>query len=137
MIITNEKWNDIIAETRTVIDKWNESARKHQKSDVFRIKVHDTDGYTDLLTEHVNGYQTERKIIAREIATGEMRRTTISKQRGHITGFKMWRPDPQAWRSLANKPAAEIVKRLKLTNFLMILGSHVTHVVGSEQGDAA
>jgi hypothetical protein len=146
MIITDEKWNDIIAETRSSIDKWNENARKHQRPDVFRVNVQDSNGFNVLLTEHLtNGYGgSERKIVVREIATGEMRRAKISKHRGRVTGFRVWKSDPKVWRSLADKPGAEIAKRLKLTNFLMILGSQVTHVVGPEQtslpqdkGDAA
>jgi hypothetical protein len=128
MIITDEKWNDIIAEARAGIDKWNENARKHQKSDVFRINVQDSNGFNVLLTEHLsNGYrESERKMVVREIATGEVRRATTSTHRGRVTGFKVSKSDPKAWRSLADKPAAEIAKQLKLTRFLMVLDVRVT-----------
>jgi hypothetical protein len=125
MIITNEKWNDIIVETRAKIDQWNENARKHQKSDVFRIKVDNhQDGLAILCTEHAaEDQRTEHKIVVREITTGEVRRATVVKRRGRVTGFKVWKPDPKAWKSLAEKPAAEIVKQLKLTHFWMFLGA--------------
>jgi hypothetical protein len=132
MIITDEKWNDIIAETQARIDKWNESAQEHQKSDVFRIKVQDEGDYTVLLTEHLNnGDANDRKVVVREIATGEMRRAAIVKYRGRVKGFKVWRPDPKAWRLLVDKPAAEIVRQLKLTRFLMLLSSRADGITRS------
>jgi hypothetical protein len=141
MIITDEKWNDIIAETRAKIDQWNENARKHQRPDVFDITVRDSNGFNVLLTEHLTKYETERKIVVREITTGEMRRAKISKHRGRVTGFRVWKSDPKAWQSLTDKPGAEIAKRLKLTNFLMILGSQVTGIERTsllqDKGDAA
>jgi hypothetical protein len=45
-------------------------------------------------------------------------------KKSRVTGFQI-KSDPKAWASFADKSADEIVKRLKLTGFVMILGASV------------
>lgn len=57
-----------------------------------------------------------------------MRWAKVIDRKGKIS-FKVSTPDPKAWLSLPDKPAGEIVRKLKLTAFLMVLGSQMTTTV--------
>jgi hypothetical protein len=133
MIITDAKWNDIVAVTSAWIDKWKATAAKRQRKDDFTVKCDSGDKYTVLLTTHHDGYQRECHAVAREIATGELRAANLVTKRrkgiGRIpVGYSISQSDPKGWNGLANKSAEEIVKKLRLTNFVMFLGASVTEV---------
>jgi hypothetical protein len=130
MIITDEKWQEIIAATRASIDRWNASARKHNRPDQFHMEVHRSGEFEVVVTEHRDsrGVGVERKCAMRKTATGEMHpsRTKNVGKNGFQTVMKGG--DPKSWARLADKPAAEIVKQLKITDFFMVLGSKLTGV---------
>jgi hypothetical protein len=129
MLIDDKKWEEIGAATKIQIDRWNASAAKHGKKDTFRFSTQKTNRHEVILTEHNDGYNPKAKALAREIETGEIRATkVILDEKRRIVGFKLTTPDPKGWKALADKPAKEIVKKLKLTNFWMLLGTHVTEV---------
>jgi hypothetical protein len=73
------------------------------------------------VTEHGDGSRTDRKAIARELASGEVRRAKAKAAKGKVN-FTVQTPDPKAWRTLPAKPASEIVKNLGLTDFLLVIG---------------
>jgi hypothetical protein len=128
MKITDDKWNEIIAETRRRIDSWNASATKHNKSDTFRCDLQQTRAHALLMTTRSSGEaelrRHERKAVARELATGELRSVKLIFNKGRLTGFQT-KADPKAWVSLLAKPVAEVVRKLKLTDFLMVLSARV------------
>jgi hypothetical protein len=132
MIISDERWNDIIKATEAGIAKWNALVAKHKVPDKFSVKVRDEGGYSVLLTEHDDGYQREHRAVVREVATGEMRAAKVVKKRRKgvgvvITGFSIWRSDPTTkwWKSLPNKSADDAVRQLKLTDFFVPISASV------------
>jgi hypothetical protein len=122
MQITDDKWNAIITEVRQGIDRWNARAAEHKKGDTFRYELVPAGEYVLLLTTHRSG-STEWHSVAYKPVTQEMWAAKLIFKNGRVTGFRV-KPDPKAWTSLATKPAAEIVKRLKLTDFLIIDNVH-------------
>jgi hypothetical protein len=125
MLITDEKWNEIIAATKAAIDRWNASAAEKGRPDRFFVDTGKTDRFAMLSTKHDfgDGYSgaPEMKLVVREIATGEMRSAKFRRKRGTVKGFVVTTPDPKAWKSLADKSGEEIERKLKLTDFIMIL----------------
>jgi hypothetical protein len=135
MMISDERWNDIIAETRSRIDNWNARARERKLSDTFIIDVRDNGGYTCLLTRHSHNPENDMhwdaadyRLVVREIATGEVRSAKVRRRKGRVIGFEVRKPDPQAWQLLVDKSTTEIVKRFKLTNFILFIGSSMMKV---------
>jgi hypothetical protein len=122
MQITEDKWNAIITEARKGIDQWNANAAKHEKSDTFRCDLVPAGEYVLLMTTHNDKYSAERKAVAYKPATHEMKPAKPVVKKGLVTGFQI-KSDPKAWASFAGKPADEIMKQLKLTNFVMVLGT--------------
>lgn len=117
MKITDEKWDEIITETQARIARWNARALEHGVEDTFTCDVERGEKYAVLITRHL---PSERKAVARELATGELRKATTVTKRGKLVGFSIKTPDPKAWRGLADKPAAEIVRKLKLTDYWIV-----------------
>jgi hypothetical protein len=124
MKISDEKWHEIVKETRAGIERWNIRAREKQKSDQFHVKVTQAAAgkYEFIITKHHTEWNNEFHCVVREIATGEVRRAKYRPKKG---GIDIKTPDPKAWAQLADKPGAEIAKKLKLLDFIMILGSSV------------
>jgi hypothetical protein len=122
MLIDDKKWNDIIAETKVRIDRWTARATERGLKDTFRFTIQKTDRYEVILTEHLDGCNLDAKGLARELATGEIRSTNVIRKKGRSTGFETKTPDPKGWKGLADKPADEIVTKLKLTDFFVIIG---------------
>jgi hypothetical protein len=126
MQITEDKWNAIVAETRQRIDKWNTHAAERKTSDTFRCDLVPAGEYVLLMTTHDNGggYHIDRHAVAYMPATQEMKPAKPVGKKGRVTGFQT-KSDPKAWASFAGKPADEIVNRLKLTSFIMVLSASV------------
>jgi hypothetical protein len=124
MKITDEKWNEIISETQAGIARWNARAFHHGIEDTFSCFVERGEKFVVLFTRHTPG---EQKAVARELATGELRKATLAKQDKRIRA-SIRTSDPKSWQKLADKPAAEIVRKLKLLNFVMFVSSRVTSV---------
>jgi len=125
MIITEEKWNEIITATRAGIDKWKARAAECQCEDRFTVETYKSDNYSVLTTAHDDGWRGKRRAVARDMTTGEVRAATlIMKQRkgfGRVpVGVKIKQTDPKAWKSLADKSADEIKRGLGLTDFRMV-----------------
>jgi hypothetical protein len=119
MKITDAKWQEIIAATRTAIDNWNAHARKHNVPDTFHMEVKKLSGGADMLmTEHHTSWKPARKLVVRT-KEGELRPATSKKAKGG-SRITIKGQDPKGWNGLADKPAMEIVGRLKLNNFVMI-----------------
>jgi hypothetical protein len=128
MKITDEKWNELVAETQAGIDRWNQRAAEKNRPDVFSCKVEQTDKHMFLCTSHEEGHvyrSNEMKAVARERDTGELRRAKPLRKRGRLIGFSIFTPDPKGWQGLADKPANRIVDKLKLLDFLMFISSSV------------
>lgn len=126
MLIDDSKWSEIILATQPGIEQWNSHAAKHQQPDRFEFRQQSNDRYSFILTVHDEGagsFQTDTRGLARELATGEMRAVKTIRKRGRLIGLQP-QSDPKAWRTLANKPAADIVKQTRLLNFMMVLGVH-------------
>jgi hypothetical protein len=124
MKITDEKWNELVAETQAGIDRWNQHAAEKNRPDVFSCKVEQTDKHMFLCTSHQGGH-SEMKAVARERATGELRRAKPVRKRGKLIGVSIFTPDPKGWQELADKPANKIVGKLKLLDFTMFISSSV------------
>jgi hypothetical protein len=124
MQITSDQWNEIVAETLQRIDKWNAHAAENKVSDTFRCDLKSEGEYAVLITAHGSGCSTDRKAVAYKTAANELKPVKLDIKQGRILGYWI-KPDPKAWASLPDKPVAEIVKRLKLTDFLMITGTSV------------
>jgi hypothetical protein len=132
MIISNERWIDIIAATEVEIARWNDRAAEQGLPDKFSVTACDSDGFSILFTKHSTecSYITERgnrerstehrhRMVTREIATGELRAANVVTERGQLIGFKVKPLDPKNWKSLADKSAADAVCRLGLLNFTL------------------
>jgi hypothetical protein len=126
MQITEDKWTAIVAETQRKIDKWNAHAAERKTSDTFRCDLVPAGEYVLLMTTHDNGggYYMDRHAVAYKPATQEMKPAKPVVKKGRVTGFQI-KSDPKAWASFADKSADEIVKQLKLTGFVMVLGASV------------
>jgi hypothetical protein len=126
MHVTEDKWNAIITEARRRIDNWSAWAAERKTSDSFRCELVPANDYVLLLTTHDDGsgYQMERHAVAYKPATQEMKPAKPIVKKGRVTGFQT-KSDPKAWASFAGKPADEIVKQLKLANFVMFLSASV------------
>jgi len=130
MYVDDQKWNDIIAETKAGIDRWNDDAAKYGVNHVFRVHLQNSDTYSLIVTEHASDYH-EWKVLARELKTSEVRSTKPIIKRGRFVGFKTRTPDPKIWSTLADKPAKTIVGKTKLVNFFIIIGSRMTGTVSA------
>jgi hypothetical protein len=117
MIIDNETWGDIIAETRAGIDRWNTRAAEYGLKDSFRCIVRTGTDDAVLLTKHLP--DGDGKAVVRERATGKLRRAKLIVHNGQLTGVSLSKSDPKGWHELAGKPVGEIVEELKLLDFLM------------------
>jgi hypothetical protein len=134
MIITDDRWNDIVKATEAKIASWNASATKDKWGDTFSVTVRDSGGYVVLLTEHNHGSKRENRVVVREIATGELRRATVKKRRrrglDQIVGFTIKTPDPKAWQSLPGKSADAAVRQLRLADFVVFISAR--HIPSDE-----
>lgn len=129
MKIDDQKWNEIIAATQAGIEACKGRATKYgvAEANIFRCEGILGPTHTVLMTEHRDcGYLMGRKAIARELASGEVRAAKAKVIGKGKIGFAVKTPDPKAWRSLADKPANEIVHKLKLTDFIIIHGAQAT-----------
>jgi len=124
MIITDEKRDAIVAATRARIARWNASASKHGVDDRFCCDMLTNTEYVTLLTTHLS-QPADLRAVSRELATGELRSAKTVVRKGRLVGFSIRKPDPKAWQKLADKPAEEIVRALKITGFTMFLGSRM------------
>jgi hypothetical protein len=131
MLIDDKKWEEIVAVTKVQIDTWNLHAIEHRKKDTFRFSIRKTDRHEVILAEHTDNYRPEVKALAREVESGEIRATKVVRKKGRIVGFQTTTPDPKGWKSLADKPADEIVKKLRLTGFFMAISSQATEVTST------
>ena len=114
MKIDDATWDAIIARTKAAIERLNADALKAGTKDKFTVNAPTAAPgakYTILITES-RGCGTQRKAVARELATGELRQTKIVKQGANISSN-----DPKAWAKLAGKPIGELVKGLSLTDY--------------------
>jgi len=123
MIISDDRWADIIKATEAGIARWNASAAKHKKPDKFSVRISETSGYCVLLTAHNNEWRTHYHAVAREIATGQMRAVNVFRKTHEIIGYKIKSSDPKAWKSLPNKSADAAVTQLRLCDFFLPISS--------------
>jgi hypothetical protein len=128
MYVDDRKWNEIIDEAQAGIDRWKGHAAKHKKEDVFRLHQDQSEKYSVIITEHWKGRMAERKALAREKDTGEVRSAKVVVKEWKLTGYTVKTSDPKAWKTLADKPAKEIVNKTKLLDFLMAIRSSVMSV---------
>jgi hypothetical protein len=112
-------WNAVVAETEARIGRLNTKAAKRGMGDHFAVHVHRSQDRTILLTEHYLGLLVERKAIAREARTGELRKARPRKIAGKID-FVMSVP-PKAWNKLEGKPAHEIVRSVCLASYSLLM----------------
>jgi hypothetical protein len=124
MNITKDQWDGIVAETRHSIDRWNASAGSHDLKDTFQCTLMPAGDYSMLVTTHRSGYRTDRKAVAYRAAADELKPAKITVKKG-FASFKI-QPAPKAWSALSGKSAAEIVKRLRLTDFLLVVSASLT-----------
>ena len=90
MIIDDQKWNDIIAAAQAGIERWNSRAAERAKKDFFHCQVQMGANYTVLLTAHMP--DGERKAVARELTTGELRAAKPVVRKGRLVGFTITKP---------------------------------------------
>jgi hypothetical protein len=120
MHIDDNKWNEIVKAVQAGIDRWNASAAKHKTKDVFRLTHSKTTTYSVIIAEHVGG---PRKALLRN-AAGEVRSTKIkTNKKEQITGYTT---RVKNWKTLADKPAGEIVDKTNLLNFFVPISARVT-----------
>ena len=131
MKVSDEKWNEIVKETEAGIARWNAIAKERGLQDAFFSSIQETSGNSLLVTRYKHDSDRsfaadDVRAVAREIATGQLRPVRVKKYKGGIVGFTV-KPPSKAWSaSLSEKPAAEIVKQLKLLDFFVIVSaSHI------------
>lgn len=124
MKIDDATWNAIIEETKAGIARLKEAAARHGKGDQFAASLHELEKHALLLTEHACGRRTNRKAVAREIATGELRKARVV-QKDKVLATKISGDDPEGWADLVGKPAAQIVKDLNLASYVMVTKARV------------
>jgi hypothetical protein len=124
--ISDQKWNEIVAETQAAIEKWNAQAAREGWKDSFRCRLSShADGNVTLITEHDKGWHIERRAVTR--IGDQMYRSTIAKAKGGIA-IKTKTDDSKAFAALADKPTKEIVKKAGLTDFFVMISAQLTHV---------
>jgi hypothetical protein len=102
MIISNEKWDEIIAAVKAAIERWKVAAEKHQCTDLFSCEVLESSDYVVIITTHKDSWRgTYRKAVARSRNTGHMVAAKVRRRGVFVTT-----PDPKAWKALVDKPAA-------------------------------
>jgi hypothetical protein len=111
-------WNAVVAETEARIGRLNKKAAKRGMEEHFAAHVHRSQDRTILLTEHYLGLLVERKAIARDARTGELRKVRPKKIAGKID-FAIG-VAPKAWNKLEGKPAHEIVRTICLASYIML-----------------
>ena len=133
MQISEELWQEIIAETKAKLADFEANCIADGLKDRFVVRV---ERFTDRTGGEVEMLLTEQKpsmygpphIVVRSVATGEMHRAT-RKRTGKGRFQISWKSsDPKSWAKLAGKPAAVWVKELKLTDFMVIRGVAMTGV---------
>jgi hypothetical protein len=122
MKIDDATWSAIIEETMAGIARLKEAATKGGRSDQFAASLHKLDKHAVLLTEHACGRRAERKAVAREMATGELRKAQVAGE-GKVLTTRISDEDPEGWADLAGKPAAQIVKGLNLAGYVMFINA--------------
>jgi hypothetical protein len=125
MKIDDATWNAIVGETKVGIARLKEAAAKYGKSDVFAASLHELEKHIVLVTEHACGRRADRKAVAREIATGELRKAQVIGKDKVLTA-KINYADPEGWAAFAGKTAAQIVRDLTLTSYVMFVDARVT-----------
>jgi len=126
MKVSDEKWNEIVNEVKAGIARWNAKASELKTGDTFRWVLKKNGlylGCTTLTTLHDFGTQMQEsgdaKIVAREDSTGEIRKVKSVWIEGRYAGTVANHKDPKSWSSLTEKPASEIVEKLKLLDFFI------------------
>jgi hypothetical protein len=122
MKLDEATWQEVIAAAQAGIDKWNASAKEKSLSDKFTLRTTSGEKFTYIITEHTVGQRvSERRMVARELATGELRKATpVKVKKGSGTQIKITN-GPKSWDKLAGKSPERIAGLLKLTDFLMLI----------------
>jgi hypothetical protein len=141
MQIDEQKWADIKVVESGV-------ARSNERMARYRVEGRDVNdkfvshhiqrgGYDVILVMHESDYGKETKAIAREPA-GEVRpaRAKLHGKTG-LADLTVKGKDPVVWKALPNKSAEEIVSKLGLLNFTVILGASLTGVRSGEPAPTA
>jgi hypothetical protein len=83
MRVSDEKWHEIVNEVKAGIARWNAKASEHKTGDTFHPVLKENGlmgGFTTLSTFHDHA----AKMIAREPATGEVRKIKFIWREGRI-----------------------------------------------------
>jgi hypothetical protein len=123
MIISNEKWDAIVAEVKAKIERWQAQADKHAIKETFRARIVPLKSgeCVVLVTEHcdASGDLHNAHAVVRE-ATGQMRPARVHTRNDRLVYVSKKSSYPKAWRSLVDKPAADIVRKIGLLDFLLV-----------------
>jgi hypothetical protein len=103
------------------IDRLNASAIQYARSDRFDWKTHRDDKHTSIVTEHHGPWGVNRKAVAMELVSGELRSARVVKNgKGHALKIKA--DTPKSWEKLAGKSADSIVDAVGVAGFTLLLG---------------
>jgi hypothetical protein len=119
MQVDESTWQAIVEETKRKLAEWKEEGHE------FVALTQANEKSQLLITEHrqqsyagTGYYVTDRHAVGRELANGQLCKVTISKKGKNLVA--KFKAGPKAWESLAGKSVEQIVKGLKLTNFLVV-----------------
>jgi hypothetical protein len=91
--------------------------------DTFRVSIATPDKFSVIITEH-SSEDFEAHALVRETANGEVHPAKLTIKKDSIVGIKP-KPDPKAWKALAEKPARTIIDKAGLLDFFMIIDSRM------------
>ena len=125
MIINDETWNEIIAETMAGIERINARATELGADDKFNWSLETgASGVVLLATQEVSGgYTTDRHVVVRHPDTGQTyigRFGTVGGRRDKRLVVKWGQQDTKAWAAMAGKSAKEIIRKARLLDYVII-----------------
>lgn len=136
MIISDETWNEILAETEAGINRLNEIATQNGTADKFTwvLMGEPPDGPKTLITSNVNGAYRETRAVTRNPHT-QQASIVATGRKGRFTTLKP-KKDTKAWSKMSGKPAKDIIRAARLLDYLIILGARATKAPTTAAGPA-
>jgi hypothetical protein len=132
MQIDEAKWNAIVVAAMAAMERLNLTARNGNRADQFSAELIKgiSGNYVFLVTRHQQeGGRVARKIVAWELATGELRAARFTRN----NCINVIDSDPRHWRDLKGKSPAQIVKSVGLDDYVIRLNPVDVEVVHVEQ----
>lgn len=135
MHITDTKWNEIITETQAGITRANDMARQYEIKTSYTCEIGSAGTTTFLLTsawQHTDTqhFRIGKHLVAWDNKSGELHNAKGDFKGGRLISFTT-KPDQKSWANLAKKSAVDIVRALKLLDYIMVVSAELTDVVSA------